>query len=235
MRLLVTRPEPGASRTAAALAALGHEPVVLPLSRIVPVAAPDLAAAEPFDLVGAASVNALRHAPAALIARLRPLPCHVVGQATAAAARQAGFAVGHVAPGAAALCRWLAGHVPAGARIAWLCGRVRLDLFEEGSRAAGIEPVPVETYDTLSVHYSRDELARRFGNRPFEGALLYSRVAALGFKALMTVEGMAELFAGARLYCLSEGIAAAFGQGMPALVAAEPDESSMLARIGPAD
>ena len=39
MRVLVTRAEPQASRTAAKLRALGHEPLVAPLSETRPVAA----------------------------------------------------------------------------------------------------------------------------------------------------------------------------------------------------
>jgi len=236
MRLLVTRPQPGAGQTAARLAALGHAPVVLPLSRIVPVPPPEIGADETFDCVGASSVNALRHAPQALLGRLAELPCHVVGRATAAAAEAAGFRVGHVAPGAAALCSWLASAVAPGTRIAYLCGKVRLDLFEQGCRAAGIDARMIETYDTEAIVYGAGELAARLDGAPFDGVLLYSRMAARGMRALLARHEVAERFGGARYFCLSEGIAEALGPAGDgaSVVAAEPYEAELLERIGPA-
>jgi uroporphyrinogen-III synthase len=85
----VLRPEPGAGRTAARAAALGLEPVVAPLFDIVPVPwpAPDPAG---FDAVLLTSANAVRHGGPSLRAFLH-LPCFAVGEATAEAARAAGF------------------------------------------------------------------------------------------------------------------------------------------------
>ena len=52
-RVLVTRPEPGASRTATRLRAAGHVPVVLPLSEVRP-APPARIEAKDFAAVAAA-------------------------------------------------------------------------------------------------------------------------------------------------------------------------------------
>mgnify|MGYP000900718465 CR=1 FL=1 len=41
VRVLVTRPEPGACRTAAKLRTFGFDPVILPLSRTRPLAVPE--------------------------------------------------------------------------------------------------------------------------------------------------------------------------------------------------
>ncbi|WP_310496732.1 uroporphyrinogen-III synthase [Sandarakinorhabdus sp.] len=88
MRFLVTRPRPGADATAAALAALGHDALVMPLSRTVPLPwpVPDTAP----DAVMITSAAALRHAGAAAL-RWRHLPLLAVGGATAEAARAVGF------------------------------------------------------------------------------------------------------------------------------------------------
>ena len=88
-KLLILRPEPGASETAARARALGLDPVVTPLFAIRPVAweAPDPAG---FDGVLLTSANGARHAGPALVPFLA-LPCWTVGEATAAAAREAGF------------------------------------------------------------------------------------------------------------------------------------------------
>lgn len=90
MRVLIVRPEPGNGVTAAAVGAMGLDPVAVPLFAIVPTAwdAPDPAA---FDAVAMTSANAARHGGADL-ARYRHLPLYAVGEATAAAARDAGFA-----------------------------------------------------------------------------------------------------------------------------------------------
>jgi len=58
LRLLLTRPEPDAARTAAALRAAGHEVLTAPMLRIEPVAA-DLGAG-PWEAVLITSANAAR-------------------------------------------------------------------------------------------------------------------------------------------------------------------------------
>jgi uroporphyrinogen-III synthase len=88
--VLILRPEPGASATAARARSLGLIPYVFPLFTVRPLAwtAPDPAQ---FDAVLLTSANAARHAGAGLEPFL-PLPCYVVGEATAQAAAAAGFA-----------------------------------------------------------------------------------------------------------------------------------------------
>jgi len=88
-RLLVLRPEPGAAATLARAAAMGIEAVAAPLFTIAPIAwdAPDPAA---FDALMLTSANALRHGGRGL-ALYHGLPVYAVGEATAAAARAAGF------------------------------------------------------------------------------------------------------------------------------------------------
>ncbi len=88
MRVLVTRPEPAASRTAARLTALGHDPIVVPLM------APHALdwRVPPGDWQAVAFTSAL--APGlggAGLAGLTGLPAYAVGTATADAAHTAGF------------------------------------------------------------------------------------------------------------------------------------------------
>jgi uroporphyrinogen-III synthase len=88
-RVLILRPEPGASATAARARALGLEPLVSPLFRIVPLEwdAPD---AGEFDALLLTSANAARHSGGGLD-QFTSLPCYAVGEATAEAARGSGF------------------------------------------------------------------------------------------------------------------------------------------------
>ncbi|WP_288759400.1 uroporphyrinogen-III synthase, partial [uncultured Brevundimonas sp.] len=88
-RVWITRAEPGAARTAARLLALGMEPVVRPLLAIQTLS-PELPDLDAFAALAFTSVNGVA-AFAGLSAR-RDRPVFAVGDATAQAARDAGFA-----------------------------------------------------------------------------------------------------------------------------------------------
>jgi uroporphyrinogen-III synthase len=89
VRILIVRPAPGNAATAAAIAAMGLEPVVVPLFEIGPLEWDAPPPAE-FDAVAMTSANAARHGGAGL-ARFGHLPVFAVGEATGEAARAAGF------------------------------------------------------------------------------------------------------------------------------------------------
>ena len=93
--VIVIRPEPGCSATVAAARAAGLEAHGFPLQEVAPVAweSPDSGS---FDVILAGSANVFRHGGAAL-RKFLSLPVHAVGQATAEAARAAGFTVERVA------------------------------------------------------------------------------------------------------------------------------------------
>ena len=126
MRLLVTRPEADAERTATALRACGHTVVVAPLLRIEPVEDAEIAAG-PFAAILVTSANA---APA--IARhrrfteLRALPVFAVGERSAQAMRSAGFTDVTSADGDVRdLARLVAQRVKGGASLLYLVGADR--------------------------------------------------------------------------------------------------------------
>ncbi len=99
MRLLLTRPLLEAERTATALRAMGHEPVIAPVLTIETIADAPIGAG-PYAAVLMTSGNAARAiADHPRLASLLALECFAVGGPTAAAARQAGFANVHVAGG----------------------------------------------------------------------------------------------------------------------------------------
>jgi uroporphyrinogen-III synthase len=88
-RVLVLRPEPGATATVNRARGRGLDAVSVPLFEVEAVAwkAPEAAS---FDALLLTSANAVRLGGAAL-ANLRGLPVYAVGEATADAAREAGF------------------------------------------------------------------------------------------------------------------------------------------------
>ncbi len=89
LRVLVTRPRGEAELFAVALAMRGHDAILAPLIEIVLIdgVAVDLAGAQAILFTSANGVRAFAHAE-----KRRDLPAFCVGDATAAAARSAGFA-----------------------------------------------------------------------------------------------------------------------------------------------
>jgi uroporphyrinogen-III synthase len=115
--ILAVRPEPGLASTLALAQELGLNAVGYPLFEVRPVEwqCPDPATLDAL-LVG--SANAFRHGGAAL-ARLRAKPVHAVGQATAQAAREAGFEVASAGSGG---LQNVLDAIPAPARLLRLAG-----------------------------------------------------------------------------------------------------------------
>lgn len=235
-RVLVTRPEPGATATALRLSALGFEPVLMPLTETRPIGSsrpPDFPA---FDAVALTSSAAVRHAPQSLLDGFSHLPLFAVGHRTAEAAVGAGFRRVESADGeAVALAGLIARRLPQGARIAWLCGLVRTAAFGERLQDAGYDVTPVETYDTRPLAWSTDAARAALDRRAVDDVLIYSTNTAVQFSRVMASAGIGDLLHGARLLCISAKAAGALPQSVRthAEVAARPDEAAMLALLEP--
>lgn len=230
-RVLVTRPQPEADATARRLSAMGLHPVVLPLTRIEPVAPDALPDAGEVDAVTVTSVNALRHAPPALLSSLRHKPLFAVGDTTAAAACGAGFADVQAAAGTARDLAVLIGtRLRADARILHIAGVERTAGFAEALEGRGFGVRVVEVYRADAIAYADDALERLAEAGTFAQALLFSRRAALLLVALAAQGPMREALAGATFCCISQGVAAALAPLSPAeiRVAQEPDEEGIL-------
>lgn len=231
---MVTRPEPGAGRTAVELAARGFQPILLPLSATVALPVETGTVFGDAVAVAVTSANAVRHAPKELIARLAALPCHAVGARTAEAARAAGFSsVSEGSGDAGALADRIAAML-AGRTVIYLCGRVRLPGFEERLRAAGVGVRPIETYDTVALDHAGYDIAARLGRCPVGAVLLYSARAAEAVRDLMKRPDLEPFFAKTMFLCMSARVAAALGGIPPAnvRVATEPNEDALLSLLG---
>ena len=123
MKVLILRPQPGAGETAERARALGLEPVVTPLFS---VRALDWTPPDPgnFDAVMLTSASAARQASDGLTP-FKALPCYAVGEATAAAAEEAGFTNIRVGPddGKALLLMMAVENAPAIAQAVLAAGR----------------------------------------------------------------------------------------------------------------
>jgi uroporphyrinogen-III synthase len=230
VRVLVTRPEPGASRTARRLQDMGFQPILLPLTETIALPVDANSVAKDATAVAVTSANAVRHVPKEIIAALAALPCHAVGKRTAEAARAAGFLSVSEGPGdAEALADELAADF-AGKTLAYLCGRVRFPTFEARLQAAGVLVRPVETYDTVTLDYSDDAIVELLSGQPAEAALLYSAKAAAAMQALTRRPALRDLFEKTIVFALSARIAAALDEvaGEKIRIAREPHEEALL-------
>lgn len=216
MQVLVIRPEPGLSATMAAGRALGLEMHALPLFEISPVAweVPQ----GRFDGLLLGSANALRCGGAQL-ERLRHLPVHAVGSATAEVARKAGFTVSNA--GQSDLQALIDAIGPVPGRLLRLCGRDRVALAPR----AGLQIVDCPVYENRAL--PAPEALRGFAD---QGAvvLLHSMRAAQHFSS--ECRSMQLDRSRLALAALAPRIAAAAGQGWCAVrVAAAPHDQALLA------
>lgn len=229
MRVLVTRPEPGATATAERLEAMGLEPIKLPLQETVPLTVGSKTVAEKISAIAIPSASAIRHAPRELISKWAGLPCFAVGEATAAVAREAGFL--DVASGdgdADSLAAHVVASKPAGT-VAYLCGRVRRPIFEQRLTEARVPVAIVETYDTLALPADLDTVRRSLAGVPLDYALVYSANAATLLAERMRVDQLRGLFEKTTMICMSARVADALeGAGGKIAVAAEPSETALL-------
>jgi len=232
MRLLVTRPEPDAERTAATLRARGHEPLIGSLLRIEAVGVE--IGEGPFAAVLMTSANAARAiATHPERPRLVRLPALVVGERSALAAREAGFVDVESAGGNAAdltrlAARRFGGH---GARLIYLCGWDRSvdlagDLAHEGIEVQGVEIYRAITAERLPCGI---EAALRAGQ--LDGVLHFSERSARAYLAAAERAGCLEAALRPTQYCLSAQVAAPLKKAGSARlrVAERPDEPALLA------
>ncbi|HEY0445064.1 MAG TPA: uroporphyrinogen-III synthase [Allosphingosinicella sp.] len=201
MKLLILRPQPGAGKTAARAAARMLEPVVAPLFTVRPL---DWDAPDPADVEGVllTSANAARHAGEQLGAFI-PLPCYAVGDATAAAAREAGFTDVRVGSSdGQRLIRMLASDGIV--RALHLCGQDHIPLDHPQ-----IALTRRRVYAADAVAKLPDE-ARRAIERGAV-ALIHSARAARLFARLVDEAGLRR--DGTAVVAVSEAVAAAAGPG----------------------
>lgn len=223
-RILVTRPEPGATRTAQRLRAAGFEPVVLPLTRIE-----RLAFEMPEGAFGGLVLTSAQALAGTDVAAFTSLPVVAVGDTTAHAAREAGFQRIETATGSAESVAILAASVfRPNSRIFYVCGRVRRPELELLLKKAGFSVVAVETYDAKPVAYQSGDLVEILGNQPFDAVILMSAVTA----ELFADYSLKPQLQNALLVCFSQRIAdVAESLGSRIAVTQEANEVSLMALL----
>jgi len=211
--LVVLRPEPGASATSAAARECGLEPLSLPLFRIEPVA---WEAPEPsrFDGLLLTSANAVRCSGEGLQA-LRGLKAYAVGEATAEAAREAGFDI--ASTGDAGVERLLSSLEP-DLELLHLCGENRKDAPDVRQRVTAIPVYRATAIDDVTG-LDRIEGAVVLVHSPRAGSRLAELAREQGVDISRTV-----------LAAISADAGAATGEGWQGVeIADEPRDAALLA------
>lgn len=235
MRLIVTRPEPDAGRTAQALAALGHEPILSPVLDISPDPDADLGSAA-YQGVLVTSSNAVR---ALALNQWRQaivgLPLLAVGDRTALEAKRAGFESARSAGGALDDLVALAATQfdPGAGPLLYAAGDVRSDELGGRLGALGFRVATVIVYRARPRPRLAAAAADALRGAAAAGVLLYSRRSAEAFARAVQAEGLAPLPERISCYCLSGAVAAplpAVATG-PIRIAERPDQISLFALL----
>jgi uroporphyrinogen-III synthase len=218
----VTRTRPGADRTAARLRALGFEPIVQPLLEARPVedAVIDLAGVGALAFTSAHAVAAF-----AKLSPERSAPVLAVGDATAAAAKAAGFVTVLSAGGDVKALAALIG-----ARPGDIAGSILYASAAQPSRdlSAELEPlgVPVRrvtVYETTEAE-PPSALLQRLPD--LDAVLLHSARGARALARLLTIHPAPHLLA----VCLSQQVAAPLDAACLAAIACAtaPHEAALI-------
>jgi uroporphyrinogen-III synthase len=232
MKLVITRPEPDAERTAAALSACGHAVLLMPLLRIELIADAKLGSG-PFGAVLVTSANACRAIAAhQRVSELLSLPVFAVGRRTGEAAREAGFTDVMSADGAVHdLARLVARRLGAGGPpLLYLAGEDRagdldrlLGTHDFAVRIAVVYRAVAETQLTQLVRNA-------FVAGEIDGVLHFSRRSAEAFILAAQASDNLPASLNASHYCLSAQVAAPLKAAGAAQIhiAPEPQERALL-------
>jgi uroporphyrinogen-III synthase len=211
-RVAILRPEPGATATVERARRRGLDAMATSLFEVEPLewAAPDAAS---FDALLLTSANAVRHGGDKLI-RLRSLPVYAVGEATAQAARDAGFEV--ASTGDAGADESLASLAP-NLRLLHLCGEHR--------RIPDNAPQEITP---IVVYRSRPKESVDLSGSEGSLVLIHSTRAGQRFASLVDAAGIDRR--GIAIVAISPEAADAAGGGWASVQSAQaPNDDALLA------
>ncbi len=230
-RILITRPLAEAEETAGLLRARGHNPLTCPLTEIIfaPVALPQ----GPY-----AGYVTTSHQAIGWLARQqaeRDIPLFVVGEASAARARDAGFA--HVLAGSGD-ARGIAGAIrkkvapPVSAPLLYLrAEHVSFDLagvLKEQGYAMDEQVV----YSTRALHVLPEELADTLRTGTVDTALFYSRRSLEICEELVEKAGLSGSLRHIEAIAMSERIARAAAAPWKAIrISPTPDQAGIFSSL----
>lgn len=230
--ILVTRPDPGLTETAARLTRLGHAPVLAPALLLTP---------RRFALPRAQAILLTSRAAARALPPPRDIPLLAVGAATAEAAREAGWRDVTAAAGTAAEMADQAARTfdPAGGALLLAVGRnYSLDLAED-LRARGFKVIRRIAYVATPATELPRAALRSLREGHVRTILFHSPRSARCAITLLRAAGLGAACARMEALAISPRVAQAAAEALAPLafralrVADRPDEASLLALLGP--
>jgi uroporphyrinogen-III synthase len=235
MRLIVTRPEPDADRTARALIRLGHTVILSPMLDIVTDRAVKIPTRS-YQAVLVTSANAVR----ALAERpVRPVtvevPLLAVGDQTALEAKRAGFSAARSAGGALDDLAALVGmeFKPAAGPLLYVAGEEQAgDLAGKlAGQGFAVETVILYRAEPRARVANVAEDALKAGT--VDGVLFYSRRSAAAFALALRAGNLAPLGENVICFCISAATAEAVAKVATGktLIAEKPDQLALFAII----
>lgn len=228
MRVLVTRANGDAERTARKLAARGHEAVLAPLIRIVPTGEP-----APIEAYEALIVTSAHAAEVLSAIADRKHPVFAVGERTADAMRKAGFSSVTAADGdALSLSALIRERLAPGLALLHVTARHRKDEPAASLRAAGFRVISWEAYEAKAVESLPAAAVEVLRTGQIRAVLHYSRRSADLFIQRVEEAGLMPGLRACSHLCLSADVAAPLkAVGASTLVAEEPSEDALLALL----
>lgn len=236
MRLLITRPQPGADHSAEILRARSHEVVVAPLLQIEPLPGADLGA-PPWGAVLLSSANAARAiARHPRLREIASLPVLAVGDSTAEAARAAGFADVQSSGGDARdLGRAVSARF-AGLRapLLYLAGQDRArDLAGDlTGDVGGLILRTVVVYRAVKAATFPPPVQSALSAGRFDGVLHFSLRTAVAYMDCAQSAGLRDKALVPLQFCLSSRVAGPLAGAENIRIAARPDETALLDLVG---
>ena len=230
MRLLLTRPQPDVERTAAALRARGHEPIIAPLLRIEILTRVGLSAGSWAAFLFTSANALLGLAECKLGDEVRRLPIFTVGERTAEAIRQHGFNCVISAGGDGQdLADLVAARLPPPARLLYLAGEDRSGDLAGELRAKGFAVETAVVYRAV-VAEKLPQAATDALASGVDGVLHYSRRSAEAYVNAARASDMLAHALRPRHFCLSAHVAEPLARAGAATikVAARPNEAELL-------
>jgi uroporphyrinogen-III synthase len=227
-RILITRPEPGATETAARLTALGFLPVVAPILSIV---AREVSALPRV----AATLLTSRNAIAACPPSLHDRPVFAVGTATSVRAFEAGFSrVSNAEGDAAALAGLIARAMsPADGSLFLPAGKGQGTQLAASLRQHGFHVVRRVAYQTTYVPVIPETIETHLRQGRLVAAMFFSAETSRHFVRLLRVAGLTDAVRPVEAVSISEPAAVALRPLLwrRAGVAAKPNQEAMLALL----
>lgn len=231
MRILVTRPQPQADKTADKLVAMGHEVVIEP-QLVFEAMAVDPAAVQGYGVLAVTSARAIEAlASHGGLDSLQQATVFCVGQATAQAARDVGFCEVVNAQGDVAALNHALVQAQPKERVLYIAGTERSGALEADLCAAGLTCDLLEVYRMAAVQGLSQDTKQLICGGKIDCALFYSPRSLQVFLRNCDLEEATVFLNSVKVLCVSKRVAelaAPFGE---VLIADSPNEAALLSLL----